>query len=240
MEKEHPSLTKTCSTCGQIKPMAAFLHMSETTGTEYGSICSDCRKKGADKPRIPEGDESTRTSSGVVIDSKSKTEADINKQEEYQQTEEEYYEEREQAEIETKHDQDITEQKATQEKRHRQTFLDRSILSTKKTTSPNESRWRREQVVQQANAEDAAIKSESAIKEELQEKGVDQTSTEDLRHGAKEKHKGVAFRQGTAFQSFAASLGKSTTFTQSTPTHPAASETIADSIEKHWGPGRKK
>jgi hypothetical protein len=240
VEKEHHSLTKTCSICGELKPLSAFLHMSATSGTEYGAVCSDCRKKGADKPRIPESDETTQSSSGTVIDSKNKLEADITKREEREHVAEEYYEEREETNVEQQEEQNNIEYKITQEKQHRQTFLDRGMASGKKQTTPGESRWRVEQTAQQAGTEETANNLEKATKEELREKGVDQTSTEDLRHGAKEKHKGVAFRQGAAFQSFAASLGKSSTFSQSTPTNPAVSETIAESIEKNWGPGRKK
>lgn len=51
MEK-HNQLTRTCSSCGLIKPLAAFLQL---TGNSYGSICSTCRgleakEKAAPKP----------------------------------------------------------------------------------------------------------------------------------------------------------------------------------------------
>jgi hypothetical protein len=215
--------------------------MSGTSGSEYTSVCSDCRKKGADKPRVPESDETTQSSSGAVIDSKTKVEADNTKREEREQTEEDYYEEREESDIEQKQELNKTEQKSTLEKQHRQTFLDRGFLGAKKTgAASGESRWQVEKTAQQASAAETASNQDNATKEDLREKGLDQNSTEDLRQGLKEKHKGVAFSQGAAFQSFAAQLGKSTTFTQSTPTNPAASQTIAESIEKNWGPGRKK
>lgn len=233
MEKEQPTLTKTCSICGELKALSAFLQMSASSGSEYGSVCSDCRKKGADKPRMPESDETTRTSSGAVIDSKSKMQADIDKQEQHAETEENYYEERDTSETESQLDQTKLEQKISQEKRHRQTFLDRSRLAGTNKAATGESRWgSREQVT--------AENAESATKEELREKGVDEGSTEDLRHGAKEKHKGVAFQQGAAFQHFAARLGRSSTFSAPTTEKPASSETIAESIEKNWGPTRKK
>lgn len=242
MEKEHASLTKTCSICGQIKPLSAFLQMSGTKGAVYGNVCSDCRKKGADKPRVPESDESTESSSGAVIDSKNKMEADITKREEHEKTEEEYYEEREETDIEQHLEQDKIEQKATEEKQHRQTFLDRGFLSSKKQTTAGESRWRIEQSAKQVSAAEAATQAEKAVAEDYREKGLDEASTEDLQSGLKEKHKSVTFRQGAAFQSFAARLGKTSTFGQSksSPTHPATSETIADTLEKNWGPGRKK
>lgn len=241
MEKEHPSLAKTCSICGEQKPLSAFLHMSGSAASEYGSVCSDCRKKGADKATTPESDESTQSSTGVVIDSKSKVEADNSKREEHEKTQEDYYEEREETDIEQKQEQSKTEQKSTLEKQHRQTFLDRGFLGAKKSgASSGESRWQVEKTAQQISAAEAAGNQENATKEDLREKGLDQNSTEDLRQGLKEKHKGAAFQQGAAFQSFAAQLGKSSTFTQSTPTNPAASQAIAESIEKNWGPGRKK
>ncbi len=42
---------RVCSTCGQKKPLAAFLHISAKEGAIYGSICDDCRKSGLDKKK---------------------------------------------------------------------------------------------------------------------------------------------------------------------------------------------
>lgn len=40
-------LTKTCSSCGQEKPLSAFLMLTEHEGAGYGEICVTCRSKAA-------------------------------------------------------------------------------------------------------------------------------------------------------------------------------------------------
>lgn len=231
MEKEQSPLIKTCSICGEIKPLAAFLQMSATSGTEYGSVCVDCRKKGADKPRVPESDETTQSSSGVVIDSKNKLQADIDKRELREQTEEDYYEERDLNESEQLIRSDKIDQKASQEKQHRQSFLGgNSVLGTTKKNPAGESRWQTERV-----------NAEQTTQAEAQEKEVDESSTKDLSFGLKQKHgisakEGIAFKQGAAFKSFSTMLGKSATFSHTEK--PAT--TIAQEMENKFGPGKKK
>jgi len=239
-EKQAPSLTKTCSICGELKPLSAFLQMSETKGAEYGSVCSDCRKKGADKPRVPESDETTQSSSGRVIDSKTKLQMDTDKRELVEQTELENYEERELTETEKKLENTKIENKMTQEKQARQTFLNRSVLSGKKPTAAGESRWRVDQATQQGNVE-ATQKLDKAAKDELNEKGLDQGSVDDLRFGEKLKH-GVGFKQGAAFNEFAKRLGKHSGFMhKATDQKPdAAAPTISEEMENKWGPGKKR
>src|SRR5579885_705059 len=95
MNKTNTSLTKTCSSCGQQKPMSAFLQLAGPQGTTYGSVCASCRKSNAEKPSLPKELEGTITSgTWTKIDSKTKVKAEIDKRELRKQVEEDYFEER--------------------------------------------------------------------------------------------------------------------------------------------------
>lgn len=122
----NPALTKTCSSCGQLKPLAAFLEMGGPEGAMYGSICSTCRKANREKPIVEkEHDESTTSHTGFKIDAKAKVQADTDKRELFERSEEEYYEERDKEFEHEKTHIKKTQQHASEEKKHRESFLDR-------------------------------------------------------------------------------------------------------------------
>jgi hypothetical protein len=131
MNKPNSTLTKICSSCGQRKPLSAFLHL--TAGSHgYGNICSTCRKTALQNP-VVEKEESTRSTTGVKIDAKSKVQDAVDKREARKQVEEDYFEQRDKLEeknIQRSQKIDFT---ADNEKKHRN-FLDRgSFLDRKKT-----------------------------------------------------------------------------------------------------------
>jgi hypothetical protein len=121
-----PNLTKTCSNCGQHKPLSAFLEMSGTQGSAYGNICSSCRKtamEAAERRKKTEAEGSTTSETGHKIDSKTKVHDAIDKRELFQRVEEDYHEER-------KLEEEISEEKIIikqnieiGQKKHRQDFL---------------------------------------------------------------------------------------------------------------------
>lgn len=73
---ENKILNRTCLACKLEKPLNAFLQLSGTQGTTYGSICSTCRSETARKkalaPKEPEQDESDSGGSGLKINGKAK------------------------------------------------------------------------------------------------------------------------------------------------------------------------
>lgn len=94
--KPSTALTKTCSSCGQQKPLSAFLQLSEAQGAIYGNVCAACRKTNAApllKPKDIEG--SGRSSTGVGINSKTKVKDAQTKRNRFIQIEEEFFAERE-------------------------------------------------------------------------------------------------------------------------------------------------
>jgi hypothetical protein len=67
--KDRTQMTRTCIACGIEKPLAAFLEISSTHGTRYGSLCATCRGAGITekKPNKAEEDQSTSATSGTRI-----------------------------------------------------------------------------------------------------------------------------------------------------------------------------
>lgn len=137
---EKQSILKTCSVCGQQKPLAAFLQMSGTLGGIYGNICATCRSI---EPAHPEakGEESSRSGSGFKIDAKSKLQIKKDQEKKWLEIEERYHEERD----EEKEDQLVhlekTQVKAKTEQDHRNfiqktSFLNKKNTKKQQTTTP--------------------------------------------------------------------------------------------------------
>ncbi len=88
MKKSDIALTKICRSCGQQKPLSAFLQLGAPRNTTYGNICADCRKT-APKINTPkESDEASTSTTGHRIDSKAKVHAEIDKRQQRKDKEE--------------------------------------------------------------------------------------------------------------------------------------------------------
>ncbi len=136
--KPSSSLTKTCSSCGQQKPLSAFLQLSAAQGAIYGNICSSCRKIQAEKPPKPKDVEgSTTSTTGVRIDSKTKVKEAKDKRDRWQHTEEEYFEEREEKGEEEVQKTEKNVSISKDEKKHREHYIEkRSFLDSTNKAKP--------------------------------------------------------------------------------------------------------
>lgn len=68
--KSTSNLVKTCSICGQQKPLSAFSQLPGLSGGVYGSICATCRKAYQEKVKSAEHESSTRSGSALTLDIK--------------------------------------------------------------------------------------------------------------------------------------------------------------------------
>lgn len=135
------TLLKTCSSCGKQKPLAAFLQLSGTEGASYGNVCATCRGSHIHKKAITEKDESTRSSSGLHVDSKTKVKSESDKRHHRLEIEERYHEDREEQAEEAFQQLEKKHIKSEKEKDHRKNYIEKqSFLKTSKTpaapTSP--------------------------------------------------------------------------------------------------------
>ena len=131
MNKSGTNLTKLCSSCGQRKPLSAFLQVAGSHS--YGNICASCRKTAlADEGR----EESTRSTTGAKIDAKTKVKEAADKREALKQIEENYFDERDQKEETSINRKQKIAHASDKEKMHRKNFLEKhSFLDNKKSAT---------------------------------------------------------------------------------------------------------
>lgn len=120
-------ITRTCSICGIEKPINAFLQLSETQGTHYGTICMTCRSEGKTHapPKTQQSDDETSTApSGSRIGAKEKVFVEEEKSRQLKNLKELYRKEQrvidDRAELKT----EKSLQKQRDERFHRETFID--------------------------------------------------------------------------------------------------------------------
>lgn len=128
-------LEKRCNSCGLLKPLSAFLQLSESGAAVYGNMCSACRKANKDKASAHIDEGSATSNTGHSIDSKTKVKSDNDKLELREQIKEQDEKEREEIEIIRSQKIERRTQTAEGEKSHRETYLKRSFLD--KTPSKN-------------------------------------------------------------------------------------------------------
>lgn len=95
MSNPHLSLLKTCSSCGQQKPLSAFRQFAGAHGSMYGNICASCRKAHSEKSAPKETEEGTTRKSDHRIGIEEKVHADLTKKFEYKRIKEELHRSRE-------------------------------------------------------------------------------------------------------------------------------------------------
>lgn len=122
---KQPPLTRTCTICGIEKSLSAFLYISGTQGTIYGSICSSCRSSGAKEKTISVHDDGrSSTSAGMRIGAKERLEIEkkqLQEQQERQEKQEKEVKKRDKVSLE--HFERL-EQKEKGEKDHRETYIE--------------------------------------------------------------------------------------------------------------------
>lgn len=118
-------LTRVCTSCGVSKPLSAFLQVSGTQGTTYGSICSDCRRTVIQsKPKSGESEEKSSSSSSLRIGSQQKVAIDIEKVRQHKDLKELYELEDKERDKETEKTLEKSEIKEKAEKDHRKFYIE--------------------------------------------------------------------------------------------------------------------
>lgn len=137
MSSKNPILMKTCSHCGEQKPLSAFLQLTGPQGTSYSTVCFACRKAYNEKAALAKesSDEVTTSRTGVKIDSKTKVKGEIDKREHRKQQNEQDLDEREKKVKFTFQQTEKKQHIAHDEKKHRKDYIEkRSFLDTPKKT----------------------------------------------------------------------------------------------------------
>lgn len=245
MVHQNPKLIKICSSCGEKKPLSAFLQLTTTEGTTYGNICTDCRKSGLDKSK-KEQEESTRGDTGFKIDTKARVAGEIDKKKAKQQTEELYHEEREKKEETSTQKKEQTKHIAAREKEHRSwknAFISTAIKSKNQMdVSPPDVTQKAEQATIQQTREEA-VKTQ-AVKEEQQLKTIDTSLGSFLpsQTGFQQKYQSIAWQQFKTLLGASAPINRvlDAAAKKNETTKENKKESLTDYIEKTWGPSSRK
>lgn len=247
------NLTKTCSLCGQEKPLSAFLQLAggQGAGVTYGTVCASCRKTqatDASQHKTETEGGSTTNKIGHKIDAKSHVHSEIDKRQRRELAEEAYHKDRKKNEVIVMDKTDKVTAKAKEEKLHRESFLEkRSFLTDKKTTAKR------------------PVDSTQAGKAAAQERTQQNEQTEKGQQGARETQKltqhdfsvpyfgqqvtGQLRFQSQAYQQFRQWLGKSAPIVRATEQAEqqrtekkdteAPIKDVDEYIERTWGPKKK-
>lgn len=162
------TLRKTCSACGQSKPLTSFLQLGGPEGTMYGTVCADCRKAGLDKPQSLDSDDSTTRHSGAAIKSEQRLHTEITKKMEHVEAEEEFKKEQDKKDEQKDKKQQKIKSIATKEKKHREDFLKKSSFIDNKTSADKQKAAETQQKTELRQKKDAATTEEKL-------KGIDLT-----------------------------------------------------------------
>jgi len=121
-----PQLTRTCSSCGQIKPLSAFLQLSGSAGATYGTICSTCRSTQAAAKQTPpkESEEQTTSTTGAKIDAKVRLQTEIDKIKNFQRTTDLNLQEKKKKEDILEIKEEKIEKTEKSEKEHREGYIE--------------------------------------------------------------------------------------------------------------------
>ncbi len=118
--------SRLCSSCGQKKPLVAFLELVGGSHT-YGNICSTCRGSSRDlKKPVEEVDESGSGTTRLQIDNKTKTQREHDQNEQLKENTELDYEEKTKKETLEEEKNNEAEQREEIEKKYREAYLEKT------------------------------------------------------------------------------------------------------------------
>lgn len=137
MSNNNTKFAKTCSICGELQPITAFVQFAGAGEARYGSVCATCRRAGLDKKKSDFFEDSTTSSTGHKIDSKTKVQSEKDKREFKQLKEETDKEEGKRVTAERQKVNVKKEIKSEGDKKRRESFLDQQ---RKPQSKPQETR----------------------------------------------------------------------------------------------------
>lgn len=117
--------TRTCTVCGQKKPLVAFLELAGEHGHAYGNICATCRGAGLGRKTTKEADISDNSggTTRFQLDNKMRIQAEHEKQDQLKHQTELDQDEKAKKEHLALEDSTETEEHEKIEKKHREEYL---------------------------------------------------------------------------------------------------------------------
>ena len=245
MKNNHTQLTRTCASCGISKPLAAFLHISPTQGTFYGTICSDCRgiESRAKSTDTQSEDERSSTASGVRIGTKEKVRIEKEQKrtlEEQKNAETKETKKRGQSVFEKL---ERTGQHEKTEKERREDYLEgrqkQSFLNyqSKKPPGSQQSIESAKQISDEKHQSSESTKKEAAVQHEKKITTVDLNSPLTNINLSENRFQGSVIRE---FIKKLPGNAPARIAIEKTSAKPAEKDQINELIDKTWGPSSRK
>lgn len=243
MSQEAP--TKICTSCGQRKPLSAFLQLNKAGTVTHGQICASCRKTLAENAnRTQKTDDSGTQETGHKIDTKARMQAERDKRQQQTTLEENYHENRNLDAISAEFNEQKQALKQQAEKQIRTSLFNRQSFLSERKQVPASATTRQDQTPTQAEASAQAEQTEQQnTKEERQKTQHDPAALQlDSQIAGQTRFQGAEFQKKR--QEFLRRLGKDSPFMHHADQARKAaekskpSETLEEHIEKTWKPKR--
>lgn len=216
------SLSKKCASCGIERPLNAFLILKTAVGAQYGNICTSCRQAQTKQGSMTgqDIDDSNGTVDRLAIDNKTKVAIERDKKQHQKDTESRHLEEDLQAEEEKNLAIEKKTAISSEEKKHRQAFLDTKPIKHSFVSTREQQRLQQHQDQQSHLTSDIQQKEHEKNQQEINELNLNTplSSPTDRR-----KH------QSTTFKHFLAWAGEGS----------AIAKNLAQLSQKH-SPGQQK
>jgi hypothetical protein len=241
MSQEAP--TKICTSCGQRKPLSAFLQMNKAGTASHGQICANCRKTLAENAKRPQGEDAGTQETGHKIDTKARMKAENDKRQLVTEVHENYHENRDINATDAKFSEQKQAIKQETEKKIRTSMFGRQgFLSEKKQTPTTQATT---EAQQQAHAETQIQTEQQNTKEDRQKTQHDPSALQlDSAVAGQIRFQSTSFQKTR--QEFLRRLGKDSPFMRAaenankTNEKNKTKETLEEHVEKTWEPTRPK
>jgi len=244
----NPTLTKKCASCGLEKPLTAFLIIETQIGTQYGNICSSCRKAKAQQTKTTPKDieESSGTVDRHTIDNKAKVAIEQDSKQRQKEKEalafEEETDEKEKITLELEKETAFHE-----EKKHKKDLFDSLLSKTKPKIQERFIQRKVEEHTKQQDIQQQEVQKQEVQKQETQrqehertQKEVNELNFTNPLTGPTDrlKHQSIIFRQFLATVGEGSAIAKNLMQLQDKQTKAgkiATSEPTVEDLTKHLG-----
>ena len=225
-------ITRHCKSCGQTKPLSAFIQMNINGLVQYGQICATCRKTMAEdaaRQRKVETEGENSSGTGHKIDTKARMSGEKDKRDLRETVDENYHADREKDKVDLKKTQMKQAEHLKTEKKHHAGFLEKRRVLSEKPVANNAQENKAGEL--QHNTQEENKKTQF----NYQAPFVDPQVAGQLRF------------QGESFQRYRQWLGKGSALAKSAETavkkagqeKGQAPKTPEEFVEKNWGPKKR-
>jgi len=234
-------LTRTCSACGQQKPLSAFLEIS-SRGTKYGNICAACRGAGKGTTLPDKGsDEHNVLELKLRIGAKERLQKEIDQKRKAEALKQNNIQEQKKRDFLINEKKDSKDRKEQSEKKHREFYLGEKKPVTSKQVIE---KIQRDNLFNHTITQEQQTFEEKKLHEDIAQQELKRTTT-DFTSPVFSPEQFKIQHHNPLFLQFVTLLGKKRiplmrTIQQLYDNKPETPTSPEELIEKNWGPSSRK